>query len=167
MAKQVILGSKRFEGTNEFFLKDDNVIVEPYKWVKPISAEGCTWGFIAPDGRIFGGTTYIDMGTLPHLNLADRLEEREDVMRDLHDHGIFDFIDSALEKRGWIKFNPTNAYAHCKPSNITAEQQEALVSIMRENNRCMSVGDRSRTYNYAQVRIMDLLQFANTITEYR
>ena len=162
-AKQVILGSKKFIGVNEFTLADDNVSIEPNKWVKPIPPKGCEWGFIAPDGRIFGGPHYDQIG-LCHIRMLDRITERAEVIQDLHDNGIFDFNDFALEKRGWIKFDPTSAMAHCIPGLITSQQQDTLVMLLKENKRTFSLGsDRHTAYSAYQIRCMELRQFANKI----
>lgn len=154
LARDVVSGRAKLIGQNELQLVPDNVLVEPYSWIKPCLIEECECGWIAPDGRVFGFPEY-NQQRMPHECLAEEIIKRDDcgIIIEKGSHfSSYHYVECA----GWIKFTPSIALADCKASDITELQQKQLVQFMRTHDYVLTLGYQS-TVNYIQVKSMSTI----------
>lgn len=143
------------------------------------AARKLNWGWLAPNGDVFGGTCEYNGKLMLHDNAADIICEKEHI-------GDDDSLNcySKLENLGWIKFenglicadldiskeNPDNPLWQSVAPLITDEQQKFVADYMESvymtKHTMPKLGLTSREYpiTYINVRSMDLDMFRNIVT---
>lgn len=143
------------------------------------AARKLSWGWLAPNGDVFGGTCVYNGSLMLHDNAADIICEKEHI-------GEGEPLNcySKLEDLGWIKFesglvctaldiseeNPDNPLCQSVAPLITETQQKFVADYMENvyiNTRKMpKLGLTPSMYpiTYIRVRSMELEMFRNFVT---
>lgn len=125
---------------------------------KPGDITSFKCGWIAPDGKVYGLTTYSEQQD--HENLAREIVRRGEVKgEEIHAY-------NAVESAGYVKFSPDKAYAYAKPGAITEAQRKQLLAFIEfYGYKEFQLGASALGLeNVLKIKNMDLLQFAKRLT---
>lgn len=153
LAAMVVMGKKKLVGVNEVVVEDDDVDVVPYGFIKAIEkSDVCKieCGWIAPNGDIYGHTSYNSRDD--HAVLARRICER------FYPNSKNE--EFTLEDNGYMKLCPSQATIYASGDCVTMEQKHTLAAFCISHNRRITLGNYDHTfYSGNDIRNMDLLQF--------
>ena len=153
IAGQIVMGKKKLVGVNEVYVEDDDVDVVPYGFIKSVEPNKIAeieCGWIAPNGDLFGHTSY--NSTNDHISLAERICERF--------YPSSKNYEFTLEDCGWMKLCPSKATIYASGDCCTESQKKTLISFCRAHNRRITLGNYDTTfYSGNDIENMDLLQF--------
>lgn len=158
IAEQIIRGSKKLTGMDELYLEEDDKVIEPSAWIKPGDIAKYLCGWIAPDGKVYGLTTYSEQQD--HEMLAREIVKRGEVEgEEIHAY-------NAVETAGYIKFSPMKAYAYAKAGAITEAQREAVIRFCEAHgyNTFQLGASALGIVSVTAMKQADLLQFGKRIT---
>lgn len=148
LATAIVLGNKKLVGTNEVYVEDDNVTVEPYGIIQPSKAENVICGWISPSGEIFGHESWNNQND--HHILAIEICKRLDI------ESFNEEWD--LEKLDYLKFDPNRVMAGDHAA--TEAQKKSVADIYSTHHKKVQVGwVCHEMYSGSQIESMDLIMF--------
>jgi len=155
----IIKGNQKLVGVDDVCLEPDNKTIRPYYFIRPINIAIIDYGWIAPNGDVYGEKGEYTMTQL-HENIASEIVNSKLVPYNEASNY------SSVESAGWVKFCCKEIIAYTRPNKITEMQRQRVVEYMTSQDlQTINVGFQE-TLSKATIETMDLLAFGKVLTNY-
>ena len=153
----IIKGNQKLVGVDDVCLEPDNKTIRPYYFIRPINIAIIDYGWIAPNGDVYGEKGEYTMTQL-HENIASEIVNSKLVpYNEASDY-------SSVEDAGWIKFCISDISAYTSPGNITEVQRQRVVDFMTSHDLMKIKLGIVFDFSKALIETMDLLAFAKKVS---